>query len=76
MRSFAVHAADLARGGSHAVGHIMAVIVGFALMILGIGMGITVVLIPFGVPVGFFGLGLFAWGLMEHAERKHPAPHD
>ncbi len=47
------------------LGHVGAIGVGVLLMIVGLAMGVTVMLLPLGVPVGLFGLGLFLWGLFE-----------
>ena len=61
--------------GGRLVGHIVALVVGFVLMIVGLGMGVTVVMLPFGVPIGLFGLGLFLWGLLEYfdvRQRRKP----
>ena len=43
-------------------------IAGLVLMIAGVAMGVTVVMLPVGVPVGFFGLFVFLWGLFGRAE--------
>jgi hypothetical protein len=55
--------------GERFIGHTLAVLVGFALMILGVGMGVTMVLLPVGIPVGLFGLFLFVWGLYSRTPR-------
>ena len=49
------------------LGHAGAIVAGALLMILGLGMGVTVMLLPLGVPLGLFGLGLFLWGLFERS---------
>jgi hypothetical protein len=54
----------------NALGHVAAVIIGFVLMIAGLGMGVSVVLLPIGVPLGFVGLGIFIWGLFAQARRS------
>jgi hypothetical protein len=51
--------------GERILGHSLAAVIGFALMILGVGMGVTMVLLPVGIPVGLFGLLLFVWGLFS-----------
>jgi hypothetical protein len=55
--------------GGRLLGHSLAVIVGFALMIVGVGMGVTMVLLPVGIPVGLLGLLLFVWGLYARSPR-------
>jgi hypothetical protein len=68
----AVHASDrhLLKSGERLLGHSLAVIVGFALMIVGMGMGVTIVLLPIGIPLGLFGLLLWLWGLFSTAPRR------
>jgi hypothetical protein len=43
--------------------HLAAVIAGLVMMMLGVGLGVTMVLLPVGVPLGLAGLGIFVWGL-------------
>jgi hypothetical protein len=43
--------------------HTFAIVVGVIMMIAGLAMGVSVVLLPIGLPVGLLGLGLFLWGL-------------
>jgi hypothetical protein len=50
--------------------HIAAVLVGFAMMVLGLGMGVTMVLLPLGLVIGLLGLGIFIAGLFEHIGAK------
>ena len=46
--------------------HIAALAVGFALMVVGLGLGVTMIMLPIGLPVGLIGVMLFVWGLMGH----------
>lgn len=59
---------ELARDGERVLGRIIAIAAGVALMIAGIGMGVTIVLLPLGIPVGFAGLALFLWGIFGRPE--------
>ena len=43
-----------------------AVAVGFALMVVGLGLGVTMIMLPIGLPVGLIGVMLFVWGLAGH----------
>ena len=52
------------------IGHLAAIVAGVVLMLIGLGMGVTVFLIPVGVPLGFLGFGMFLWGFFEHREQK------
>jgi len=51
------------------LGYATAVVVGFILMIAGLAMGVTLVLLPIGIPVGLAGIVLFMWGLFHAAPR-------
>lgn len=44
--------------------HSAAVLVGFVLMVLGLGMGVTMVLLPVGLVVGLVGVLMFVGGLL------------
>ena len=55
--------------GERFLGHTIAVMAGLVLMIVGLGMGVTMVLLPVGIPVGLAGLGLWLWGLYSRAPR-------
>jgi hypothetical protein len=37
-------------------------IVGLAMMVFGLAMGVTMVMLPIGLVVGFVGVGLLVWG--------------
>ena len=56
--------------GERLLGHTIAIMAGFVLMIVGLAMGVTIVLLPIGLPVGLVGLLLFMWGLCFTAPRK------
>jgi hypothetical protein len=43
--------------------HLAAIIVGVVMMVLGVGLSVTMVLLPIGIPLGLAGLGVFIWGL-------------
>jgi len=44
-------------------GRTVAVVLGIAMMVSGLGMGVTIVLVPLGIPLGIIGLLLFLWGV-------------
>jgi len=52
-----VHAAE------GVLAHIAAVIVGFVMMIVGLGLGVTMVMLPFGLVIGLAGAAIFVGGL-------------
>ena len=43
--------------------HVAAVLVGFVLMIVGLGLGVTIIMLPVGLVVGMTGLLMFVGGL-------------
>ena len=48
------------------LGHVAAVAAGFVLMVFGLGLGVTMVMLPVGLVVGLLGVGVFVWGLLGH----------
>jgi hypothetical protein len=64
---------ELAKGAGRMAIHVFAIIAGLVLMFVGVAMGVTVVMLPAGVPVGFFGLFVFLWGLFGKAEETKNA---
>jgi hypothetical protein len=59
---------ELARGAGRLAIHVFAIIAGLVLMFVGVAMGVTVVMLPAGIPVGFFGLFVFLWGLFARPD--------
>ena len=49
--------------------HALVTAVGFVLMIVGLGMGVTVVLLPIGFVVGLMGCLMFIGGLLVRIDR-------
>lgn len=47
--------------------HLVAAVLGFILTILGLGMGVTIVYLPVGVPIGVIGVLMVIWGLAGRA---------
>lgn len=56
---------ELTALGARILGHTVAILVGFAMMVIGLALGVTMVLLPIGLVVGLLGVLLFAWGLLE-----------
>jgi hypothetical protein len=46
---------------------------GLALMIAGLGMGVSLVLLPIGIPVGLFGLAVLYYALFGWSGEKPAA---
>jgi hypothetical protein len=63
-------ARETLRVGENLAAHVVAIAVGAAMMVTGIGMGVTMILIPVGVPLGLVGLGVFCWGVWGFGEAR------
>ena len=50
--------------------HAAVVVVGFVLMVVGLGLGVTIIMLPVGLVVGFIGMGLFVAGLFARLNQK------
>ena len=43
--------------------HAAAIVLGFVLMVVGLGLGVTMIMLPVGVVIGLLGVALFVGGL-------------
>jgi hypothetical protein len=43
--------------------HLATIIGGLLMVVLGVGLCVTMVLLPIGLPLGLAGLGVIVWGL-------------
>lgn len=43
--------------------HVLAIVAGFVLMVVGLGLGVTMIMLPVGLVVGLIGLALFVGGI-------------
>jgi hypothetical protein len=59
---------DVARGAGQALIHLAAMVAGLILMIVGLAMGVSLVMLPVGIPVGFVGMFLLIWGMFGSVE--------
>jgi hypothetical protein len=67
---------DLVKGAESVAVHVAATVAGLILMVLGLGMGVSIVLLPMGIAVGLVGLMVFFWGLFARAGSKQTPPYD
>src|SRR5262245_49723662 len=51
-----------------ALEHILAIVVGFILMVVGLGLGVTMIMLPAGLVIGFLGLAIFVGGMCVRFE--------
>ena len=43
--------------------HTAAIVVGFVMMVLGLGLGVTIIMLPAGLVIGLVGAAIFVGGL-------------
>ena len=48
---------------AHFLEHTAVVILGLVLMIVGLGLGVTMIMLPVGLPIGLLGVALLVGGL-------------
>ena len=48
--------------------HVLAIVVGFALMVVGLGLGVTMIMLPVGLVIGLIGLAMFVGGICVRFE--------
>jgi hypothetical protein len=63
-------AREALRVGENLAAHIAAIAAGAVMMVTGVGMGVTMILLPVGVPLGLVGLGAFCWGIWGFGEAR------
>ena len=51
------------------VEHTAFVVVGFVLMVLGLGLSVTMIMLPVGLAVGLIGFAMFVGGMTVHIEQ-------
>ncbi len=51
------------------LGHIAAVIVGFVMMVVGLGLGVTMVMLPVGIVIGLTGAAMVVGGLFARINK-------
>jgi hypothetical protein len=64
----------LAETGSKIAIHTLAVIAGLVLVVTGLGLGVTMVGLPLGIPIGLAGVLVFLWGLFGTIAQKPVTP--
>jgi hypothetical protein len=52
------------------LGHIAAVVIGFVMMVVGLGLGVTMIMLPVGIVVGMLGVAIFVAGLFARLDQK------
>jgi len=67
-------AQDVAKGAGRFLVHALAIVLGLILSVVGLAMGVSIALLPIGIPAGFAGLVLLMWGLFGGGQIQH-YPH-
>ena len=60
---------QIASNALHALPRIAAVLIGFLLIVLGVGMSNTLVMLPVGLLLGLLGVLLVVGGLFAHVDK-------
>jgi hypothetical protein len=50
--------------------HALVVFIGFVLMVIGLGLGVTMIMLPVGVVIGLIGLAMFVGGLFVRLDQQ------
>jgi uncharacterized membrane protein YccF (DUF307 family) len=64
---------ELANGVGRFAAHALAIVLGLILSVAGLAMGVSIALLPIGIPLGLAGLLLLMWGLFGGVE-EHKLP--
>jgi len=66
--------APVTKIGSKIAGHVLAVIVGLILIMIGLLLSVPMVGLPIGFPIGLFGVLICLWGLFGTTTQKPVTP--
>jgi hypothetical protein len=55
--------------------HALAIVLGLILSVAGLAMGVSIALLPIGIPTGLVGLALLFWGLFGEGEAMTVPPY-
>jgi hypothetical protein len=50
--------------------HFAVIVLGFVLMVVGLGLGVTMIMLPVGLVLGLVGIGLFVAGIFGHLDSR------
>jgi hypothetical protein len=62
MSTFSSTGREVVKGTGILFGHLAATLLGLSFMLIGSAMGVSLVLLPIGIPLGLAGLALVLWG--------------
>jgi hypothetical protein len=69
IRKGTLHVRDLVEKGELVALHIAAIVVGLILTVVGLAMGVSMVLLPPGIVIGFAGLAMLVWGFVGRSQK-------
>jgi hypothetical protein len=49
--------------------HAAAVVIGFVLMVVGLGLGVTMIMLPVGIVIGLIGVAIFVGGIFARIDK-------
>ena len=49
--------------------HAAAVVLGFIMMVVGLGLGVTMIMLPVGLTIGLLGVAIFVGGLFARIDK-------
>jgi len=52
------------------LGHVLAVVAGFVMMVVGLALGVTMIMLPVGVVIGLIGVALFVGGIFARVDER------
>ena len=61
---------DVLFGFGRFLEHAAAVVIGFVMMVVGLGLGVTMIMLPVGLVVGLLGVALFVGGLFARIGKR------
>jgi hypothetical protein len=58
------------RATENVLGHIAAVIIGLVMMVAGLGLGVTMIMLPVGLVIGLIGVAMVVGGFFARIDQK------
>jgi archaellum biogenesis protein FlaJ (TadC family) len=58
------------RATESVLGHVAAVIIGFIMMVVGLGLGVTMIMLPVGLVIGLAGVAMVVGGFFARINTK------
>lgn len=58
------------RGAGRLLEHAAAIVIGFVMMVAGLGLGVTMIMLPVGVTIGLLGLAIFIGGIFARIDER------